>query len=257
MKGLAFGFALAVLLALPPTALAKGETSVKICGPQGCKAFGDARQLGGFPDGGPTGELPPPAPYYELHFTSRGGGASHTWSTWYVPRSKFLADFDEREGTRWMVMDEPKLAWAAAGLRPFPMPEIAAVTIGFRRVTTEPASYLRLLRVRAPNGTGYLRKGSPNDWEQITFVSNQRSPWTLPQSNLHFSPSTGLLRRGVEVLKLPEELSSDLRHGRPIATDAPGFPVRTVVFGALVLLALLAAAGAVRPVRRRLPLKMA
>jgi hypothetical protein len=256
MRGLAVALALVGLLATPAAALAKGATSVSICGSQGCKALGDARMLGGFPDGGPTGEMPSPAPYYELRFTSRGGGTSHTWTTWYVPSSKWLGSFDDRGGVYWTTMHEPKLARAAAGVRPFPAPEITAVTIGSRRLTDDPTSYLRLLTVQSTNGNVDRRKGVPDDWEQITFVSKQRSPWTLAQSSIHFSPSTGLLQRGVEVVKLPDEVASDLRGGRPLVSEAPGLPWRKVVFAALGVFALVAA-GTARPLRRRLSPKTA
>jgi hypothetical protein len=255
MKRLVFAFALLALLAVPATAVAKGPTSATLCGPDGCKGLGDARQLGGYPDGGPTGEMPAPAPYYELRFTSRGHGEEHTWATWYVPSAKMLASVDEREGVYWMPLNDPRLAWGAATVKPFPTPEITAVTIGSRRVTDNPASFTRLFTVQTTDRNAYPKGVA--DWQQVTFVSKQRSPWTLTQSNIHFSPSNGMLQRGIEVLKLPDEMAADLRNGEPLAGESSAFPWRNVLFALLGALALLAAASFIRPLRRRLVIRRA
>jgi hypothetical protein len=98
MKRLVFAFALLAFLVVPAPAMAKGKTTATLCGPVGCKGLGDAQQLGGFPDSGASGEMPGPAPYYELRFTSQGHGEEYTWTTWYVPSAKLLASVDEREG---------------------------------------------------------------------------------------------------------------------------------------------------------------
>jgi hypothetical protein len=98
MKYLPFVFTVLALLAAPGPAMAKGQTTANLCGPDGCKGLGDAQQLGGFPDSGPIGEMPAPAPYYELQFTTQAGEEEYTWATWYVPSAHMLAAFDEREG---------------------------------------------------------------------------------------------------------------------------------------------------------------
>jgi hypothetical protein len=250
-----FAFALLALLAVPAPALAKGPTSATLCGPDGCQGLGDARQLGGYPDGGPSGEIPAPAPYYELRFTSRGEGEEYTWTTWYVPSAKAFASVDEREGVSWFPMNDPKLAWHAARLEPFPTPEITAVTIGSRRVTDDPASFLRLFTVQTTDPNAYPEGVA--DWQQVTFVSKQESPWTLAQSNIHFSPSNGMLQRGIEVLKLPDEMAADLRSGEPLTGGSSAFPWRTVLFALLGALALLVAASFIRPLRRRLVIRRA
>jgi hypothetical protein len=253
MKRLVPVFAVLALLAVPASAAAKGSTSVEICGVDGCNKFGSAAQLGGY-GGGATGAMPAPAPFYELRFTTRGHGQTHTWTTWYVPSAKLFAAVDEREGVYWMPLDKPELAWAAKDIEPFPVPEITAVTIGSRRVTDDPASYLRLLTVETTD-----RNANPHglaDWEPVTFVSKQRSPWTLGQSGLQFSPSRGVLQRGTDLVKLPDEMAADLRGGRPLA-NASAFPWRNVLFAALGAAALLAAVGSVRPLRRRMIVRRA
>lgn len=248
MKTLVIALALLALLSLPGPAVAKGQTSVEVCGPNACEDLGSATQLGDY-GGGATGAMPAAAPFYELRFTTRGHGQSHTWTTWYVPSAKLFAAIDEREGVYWMPLDKPELAWAAKDIEPFPTPEITAVTIGSRRVTDDPASYLRLLTVETTD-----RNANPHglaDWEPVTFVSKQRSPWTLGQSGLQFSPSRGVLQRGIDLVKLPDEMAADLRGGRPLA-DEPGFPWRNVLLALLGSAALLVVAGSIRPLRRRL-----
>lgn len=253
MKRLVFAFALLAVLAVPAPAVAKGPTSATLCGPDGCKSLGAAQGLGG--DGGPIGQMPAPAPFYELRFTSQGEGEEFTWTTWYVPSAKMFAARDEREGMYWMQMDEPRLTALTKSLKPFPTPEITAVTIGSRRVTDNPASYLQLFTVQTTDANAYPQGVA--DWEPVTFVSKQKSPWTMAQSNIHFSPSNDMLQRGIEVLKLPEEMSADLRGGEPLASGSSAFPWRTILFALLGALALILAASMIRPLRRRIVVRRA
>jgi hypothetical protein len=247
MKRLVFAFALLALLAVPAPAVAKGPTSATLCGPDGCQGLGDAQGLGNS-GGGPTVEMPAPAPFYELRFTSQGDGEEFTWTTWYVPSAKMFAALDQREGVYWMRIDEPRLTALAKRMKPFPTPEIIAVTIGSRRVTDNPASYLELFTVQSTDDKAYPQGVA--DWEQVTFVSKQQSPWTLAQSSIHFSPSNGMLQRGIAIVKLPSGMSADLRAGESL-TAGSGFPWRTVFFALLGAAALLIGASMIRPLRRR------
>ena len=258
MKRLALAFALLAALAVPAPAAAKGPTSATLCGPGGCKSLGDAQGLGGLAhgNGGPIVPIPAPAAYYELRFTSRGDGENFTWTTWYVPSAKMLAVVDEREGVYWMQLDDPELTTLTNRVTPFRKPEISAVTIGPRRVTDNPASYLELFTVATTDARAYPQGVA--DWQQVTFVSKQRSPWTLSQSSIHFSPSNGMLQRGIEVLKLPDEMAADLRNGEALtASSSSSFPWRPVLFALLGALALLIAASSIRPLRRRVFVKRA
>lgn len=257
MKRLVFAFALLALLAVPAPAMAKEITNVAMCGPDGCKNFGNPSQISGWPmDGGPIGEMPGPAAFYELKYTVDAEGVQDTWSQWYVPSVGMVASRDEREGIYWMKFDNPVLAAAAKELKPFPKPEITAVTIGDRRVTDNPASFLQLFTVETTDPNAYPEGVA--DWQQVTFVSKQQSPWTTAQSNIHFSPSNGMLQRGIEVLKLSDEMAADLRSGKALAAGgSSSFPWRTVLFALLGALALLVAAGFIRPLRRRVIVKRA
>jgi hypothetical protein len=248
MKRLVFVFALLALLAAPGPAMAKGPTTATLCGPEGCKSLGNAQQLGGFPDSGPTGEIPAPAPYYELRFKTQAGEEEHKWTTWYVPTAHLLASFDEREGVYWMQMDDPKLSALTRRVKPFPTPEITGVTIGSRSVTDNAVSYLRLFTVES---TGDAVPQGLADWEPIVFRGQRMTPWTRPQSGMFFSPSNGILQRGIELVELPSGMSADIRAGDPLAGGGgSSFPWRTVLF-ALLAAALLVAASMIRPLRRR------
>jgi hypothetical protein len=257
MKRLVFAFALLALLAVPAPALAKEVTNVAMCGPDGCKNFGNPSQVGGWPmEGGPNVQMPGPAAFYELKYTVDAHGEQHTWSQWYVPSAGVVASRDEREGMYWMQFDNPALAAAARELEPFPKPEITAVKIGDRTLTDDPASYLRLLTVETTDPNAYPQGLA--DWQPVTFVSDQKSPWTTAQSNIHFSPANGMLQRGVEVLKLPDEMAADLRRGEVLSGGgSSSFPWRTLLFAVFGALALLVAASFIRPLRRRVGIRRA
>ena len=251
MKRLVFAFALLALLAVPAPALAKEVTNVAMCGPDGCKNFGNPSQLGGWPsDGGPMGEMPGPAAFYELKYTVAAEGEQHTFSQWYVPSAGMVASRDEREGIYWMQFDNPVLASAAKEVKPFPTPEISAVKIGDRTVTDNPASFLRLFTVQNADREAYPQGVA--DWQPVTFVADKPSPWTLDKTAIYFSPSDGMLQRGVEMLKLPDDVAADLRNAEPLSGGSTSaFPWRTVLFALLGALLLLIAASFIRPLRRR------
>lgn len=251
MKRFVFAFAVLALLAVPAPAAAKEITNVAVCGPDGCKDFGNSGQAGGmFSDSGPIAQMPGPAAFYEVKYTVDGDEEQGTWSQWYVPSVGMVASHDEREGIYWNKLDNPALAAFAKDIKPFPKPEITAVTIGDRRIIADPASFLRLFTVETTDPNAYPTGVA--DWQQVTFVSKQRSPWTTTQSNIHFSPANGMLQRGGEVLKLSDEMAADLRSGEPLAASgSSSFPWRTVLFALLGALALLVAASFIGPLRRR------
>jgi hypothetical protein len=260
MKRLVFALALLALLAVPAPAMAKEVTNIAVCGPGGCKDYGNPSQTGGgsmFPsDGGQITQTPGPAAFYELKYTVDAEGESGTWSQWYVPSVGMVASRDEREGIYWNRFDNAALAAFAKQIKPFPKPEITAVTIGDRKITDDPASFLRLFTVQTADPNAYPQGLA--DWEQVTFVSDQKSPWTMAQSNIHFSPANGMLQRGIEVLKLPDEMAADLRSGRALASgDSSAFPWRNVLIALFAALTLLIAASFIRPLRRRVSVRRA
>ena len=249
MKRLVFAFALLALLAVPAPAMAKELTSVSVCGPDGCNDLSGPGNLRDFPTGGePTGQTPAPAAFYEVRYKIDADGHNDAWTTWYVPSAKLLASIGEREGVTWMPLDAPELAALTKGLKPFAKPGITSVTIGSREVTDDPASYLRLFTVESD---GYAVPQGLADWEPIVFQSKSKSPWTAAETGLFYSPSNGMLQRGIEIVKLPSGMSSDIRSGESLA-EGSSFPWQTALLAVLGAAALLFAATMIRPLRRRI-----
>ena len=250
MKRLVFAFALLALLAVPAPAMAKVLTNVSVCGPDACAAITGQTNLHDFgASGEPDGSVPGPAPFYEIRYTFDAEGESQQWSSWYVPSAKRLASVDERTGVAWAPLDEPRLAALAKGLKPFARPEISSVTIGFRKVTDNPASYLRLFTVKS---AGEAVPQGLADWEPVVFHAKGKTPWTLDQTSLFYSSSNGMLQRGIEIVKLPGGMAADIRSGESLAGGSgSGFPWRTVLYALLAAAALLIAASMIRPLRRR------
>jgi hypothetical protein len=249
MKRLVFAlFALLALLAVPAPAMAKELTNVSVCGPDSCQAITGETNLHNFGTGGePDGSVPAPAPFYEIRYTVDAEGESHQWSSWYVPSAKRLASVDERTGVAWMPLAEPRLDALAKDVKPFAKPEISSVTIGSRKVTDNPGSYLRLFTVES---AGEAVPQGLADWQPVVFHAKGRTPWTLDQTSLFFSPSNGMLQRGIEIVRLPSGMSADIRSGESLAGGS-GFPWRTVLLALLGATALLIAASMIRPLRRR------
>ena len=159
-------------------------------------------------------------------------------------------------GVAWAPIDEPRLAALARSLKPFGRPEISSVTIGSRKVTDDPASYLRLFTVKS---AGEAVPQGLADWEPVVFHAKGKSPWTLAQTSLFYSPSNDMLQRGIEMVKLPGGMAGDVRSGESLAggSGGSGFPWRTVLFALLAAAALLIAASTIRPLRRRLVVRRA
>ena len=248
MKRLVFAFALLALLAVPAPVMAKELTNVSVCGPDACKAItgkSNLRNFGG--SGEPDGSVPAPSPFYEIRYTIDAEGESQ-WSSWYVPSAKRVASVDERTGVAWAPLDEPRLAALAKGLKPFAQPEIRSVTIGSRKVTDNPASYLQLFTVKS---AGEAVPQGLADWEPVVFHAKGKTPWTLDQTTLFYSLSNGMLQRGIEIVKLPDGMATRIRSGDSLAGGGSSFPWRTVLFSVLAGGALLVTAGMIRPLRRR------
>ncbi|HEY3050786.1 MAG TPA: hypothetical protein VGJ40_03600 [Gaiellaceae bacterium] len=243
--GCVSAFAVATLLLVCAPATAKELTNVAACGPDGCNNL-SGPGLQDFPNlGEPTGTMPPPAEFYEVRFTIDADGAKQAWTYWYVPSAKMLALVDERQGLVWVPFAPAQLVHLTEGLEPFGVPEVTSVSIGTRKVTSDPGSYLRLFSL--PSADSAIPQGLP-DWEPIVFTSKRRSPWTSGTPSLYYSPAHGLLQRGIEIVRLPRWAAADVRAGDPLAPS--GFPWRKLLLALAAAGALVAAAAAVRRLRR-------
>lgn len=250
MKRLVCALAL-LALAVPGPALAKTAhlEKVEVCGESECNTLA-GENLTNFPTGGePVNALPHPAPYYEVRFVA---DAQNSWTSWYVPSAKLMAGLDGQTGVQWMAMDDSRMAAATKGVTPFPKPEITGVTVGSRNVTDDPESYLSLFTVES---SGSAVPQGLADWEPIVFQGS-KSPWTVAETGLFYSASNGMLMRGIEILKLPGGMSADIRSGNSVS-GASAFPWRNVLLALLAAAALIAAAGTIRPLRRRVLVRRA
>jgi hypothetical protein len=268
MRLLASLFAAALAFAaLAASAAAKEVKSAKVCGPSDCVAVTDREQatllVGG--DGGP-GSPPRASSFYtvEVTVTIDEEGGTGTWSFYYVPSSGMTRPAYDPRGDMgpsthaWWAVDGKTAALFAnvtEGLEPFPRPDVSSVVIGSKEVVAGADSYLRLYEL--PPARGGLPGGLPVSYsEWVNLRSSTPTPWTDLPRDLSFSPSAGLMERGGQVVRLPEELLADLRAGRPLAGDASdgaSFPWRTLVL-ALALALVLAAAVALVLRRVGLPL---
>jgi hypothetical protein len=239
-------------LALPAEAAAKGDVAVTVCGANGCsEVVGDvaARSALAWPN--LESVAPPPVDaFYSLRFEGdRGSGPKVGY---YVPRHGLLAVVDA-EGARtgvdgvatWTAVPEAAhsaLAQAVEGLRPAGEPRLTGAEIGFRPVD-EPRGYLELFEIEA---AGPGPPPAPGDWTPIVLEADRPNPWT-DATRLAYSPSTKALRRGQEILRLPDDVAANLEARAPLE----GARVwRGAFAGAAVALILVLVAVASRAARR-------
>ena len=265
MKTLASLFIAAVAFAaLATSAVAKEVKSANVCGASDCVTVTDRDKamllVGG--DGRP-GSPPPASAFYtvEATVTIDDSGGTGTWSFYYVPSQATTrpaydprGDMGPSSHAWWAVSSQAAALFGAVtrGLEPFPAPDVSEVVIGSKTVVEGADSYLRLYEL--PRTRGALPNGLPVAYsEWINLRSTEPTPWTDLPRDLSFSPSAGLMERGGQVVRIPEEFLADIEAGRPLtpeaAPDGAGFPWRTLA-GALV--AALAGAIAIAVLMRRL-----
>ena len=270
MRTLASLFAAALALAaLATPAAAKEVKSAKVCGPSDCVTVENRWKatllVSG--EGGP-GSPPPASPFYTVEVrieVPEEEEAVPAWTFYYVPSAEMTRPaYDPRGDTgpsthSWWTADSRAVALLdriTKGLEPFPKPDLSAVVTRSKTITQGADSYLALYEL--PNTRGGRSGSLPVEYsEWINLRSAQPSPWTdLPQ-DLSFSPSAGLMERGGQVVRIPEELLADIQAGRPLAAEPAGgasFPWTTLAATlAAALAALVAIALLLRRVRIQFP----
>ena len=122
------------------------------------------------------------------------------------------------------------------------------MAVGSKTVVGGADSYLRLFELPPTRASG----SRPTEYaEAIDLRSTRPTPWTDMPSDLSYSPTSRMLERGAQVVKLPEDVFADMRAGRPLAADDDGgapFPWRTLF---VTLAAALAGAVAIAFLLRR------
>ncbi len=255
MTRLVLALAAAAALALPAAATAKEMTAVETCGVDGCRTVRDRDVLSRLEQSAGESDVrgapARPAPFYVVRVTVDGGDQRVTWENFYVPSARTMRGMDERNRALWRRVPEGERAILdslAAGVTPFPAPEVVRATVG-RKTAADPASYLALYRLEGKRAA-YPRRA---DWIRIRLYSTRPTPWTDGANVLAYSPSARVLRRDGELVRVPKRLGRQIRTGAALhmtggETGNPGTAVSAFA-GALPLLA--AAAVALR--RRRHP----
>jgi hypothetical protein len=245
MRFLAVLPAVAVALVVAAPAAAKELTKAEVCGPAGCIAVTDRATLRNFPDGGEElATHPPVQSFHELRFTVRDDVAEHTSTAYYVDGVGMIAWTNQGGMLLWSHVTGASatlMKELARGVKPFTAPTITAVTVGGRRVSGDPSSYLSLFEQRGRR----LVETIPHDWVPIDFRAAAPSPWTDAPFELMYSPSTNAIERGIHQIVVPGNLAADIEAGRPLAPDSGTRWLPWLVLGGLVAtLLLLAGLGA-------------
>ena len=236
-KALSLTFVAFAFLASVGTAEAKELSSFRACGAAGCAETRDpallrplihAIEFQGEPVSTRT---PSPAPFLRLEFSMRGDdGKGPSFSQYYVPSLGNLAIETNPDAWSWVragrlqeIIDQ-----VAAGVKPFPAPRIARVEIG-GKLARDPASYTRLFQLRVPSDD-YPADGN---WKTIRLETARPSPWSTGAATLAYSPSTDVLWRGSEFVKVPSRLAARLeaRESLAGATTGGSFPWTALLGG--------------------------
>jgi hypothetical protein len=199
---------LAAALFLPAFAQAKELSSFSACGATGCRTVKNAADLRtliraveaqGEPVSVPT---PAPSPFLRLDFFIRGDQQpGPTFRQYYVPSRGVILIQTDPNAWAWVSADSVRsvLDRIVAGVKPHAKPAIKSVTIRGEPLVDE-ADYSRLFSVKS---TTYTMPNEP-DWIDVKVATRQPSPWSTTAATLAYSPSTRVLWRGSEFVKLPE-----------------------------------------------------
>jgi hypothetical protein len=222
-------------LALPAAAAGKGPVSAALCGPDECRDVGRLDVgPGGLFDTSKSQGPPPPAPYYELRLDF--GRGPHSSGIYYEPRSGLVSYSEDFGSAAWAPLADTSLRETAAELRPYPAPRVTAARVGDRRVSGDPATYLRLLNLRGP----FVAPERFSDLVLIRLESPTSNPWTTEP--LLYYPSDRVLRvTGARYVQVPDAVAADLAAARAIGpenggTRVPWIPIGLAVAGMLGLL---------------------
>ncbi|MDQ3889113.1 MAG: hypothetical protein M3312_00975 [Actinomycetota bacterium] len=247
MKAVASSFAAALAFAVfAASAAAKEIESATICGPSDCTELKDREKAAVLAEAEGPGSPPPASSFYTLELRIDAEDQTSTFTIYYVPSAAMARPAREQGGdagpsspvwSRVTPAAARLLKVATRGLEPFPKPQLSSVEIGSKTVVDGADSYLRLFEL--PRTSGALPSGLPVVYSEWIDLRSQRpSPWTDGSRDLSFSPRAGLLERGGQVVRIPEELLADVRAGRALSTPGGGgFPWPTLAGGLAATLA--------------------
>lgn len=202
--------ALSAALVWPAAAAAKQLSSFSACGASGCTEITDAAALRTLiravegqrePVHIPT---PAPAPFVRLDFRFKGdnGTSGPTVSQYYVPSREAILLQTGPDAWTWVRAGalRPIYDRALRAVEPYPTPVISRVTVGHDVV-------LDTTHLFTAKSTTYTVPDEP-DWVPLRIKTSRPSPWSTPAATLEYSPSTHVLWRGTEFVKLSTGLTS-------------------------------------------------
>lgn len=201
----------ALALAVPASAPAKGVSAMTACGASGCEDVDRTVAQGlhdrGSLEGNPTAAAArsAPAPFYRLRITIAAGEERMPWTTWFVPGRGLLRGGDDAGQGAWLEMSGRAAAAmrrAVEGVRPFPAPRLESVRVGARSVS-DPDAY----RFVYTAGTEVVGGPVARDWVPVVLRARRPSPWTGASARVRFSPSRGELERDGLRFALPSSLA--------------------------------------------------
>jgi hypothetical protein len=221
-------------LALPAVAGAKEISKVEICGEESCNTITGAAKLRRFVGAGESMSTTaaPPGPYYRVTLTAKHEEGTEAWSIFYVPNGDRLAlpdgQWEQLTGGRAAAYRQ-----GTASLAPHRAPTLERVSINGRAVE-DPSSYLALF---SAGSTDDALPSHLADWVPVDMRFRGETPWS-GDPYVFFSPSDGLLQRGIEIVRISDEMAASIRAGESLAArDAFPWALAAVVALALALLA--------------------
>lgn len=242
---------IAVALALPSAAAGKGPVATALCGPDECRDVGrvDVSPAGLYDASELQAPPPPPRPYHELRLDF--GSGQHSSGIYYEPRSGLVSYSEDFGASAWAPLGDTSLREAAQAVRPYPAPRVTAAWVGDRRVSGDPATYLRLLTLEGP----FVTPEQLSDFAWIRLESPIPNPWTS-QALVYYPSDRVLLVRGATYVRVPDAVAADLAMARALddgsgRTTFPWIPLAVALGG---LLGLLLAAPRVAPKREVAPI---
>jgi hypothetical protein len=218
-------------LAFPAGAGAKGLTGASLCGPEECRdlaltGFGSQEPF----DMSDTRSAPAPGPYYELRLEFEHGGESR--GIYYEPKSRLVAYSESYGNTAWAPLVRPPLD--TDGLEPYPTPTITAAWVGDRRVTGDPASYLRLFGLDGP----FVVPSTRAHLTWIRLDSPMANPWT--QNPIAYYPDDDVVLAGrSSYVRVPASVAAAVESARSLDSGGSVTPWIALGTGIAVAVALL------------------
>jgi hypothetical protein len=220
-------------LALPALAGAKEISKVEICGEEGCNTisgWANTKSLMGHGES-MSATASPPGPYYRVTLSAKHEEGTETWSIYYVPSGNRLAlpdgQWEQLTGSTAAAYED-----ATSGLPPYPAPTLERVLIDGRAVE-DPGSYLALFRV---GSTGRALPSHLADWVPVDMRFRGETPWS-GDPYVFFSASDGLIQRGIEIVRIPDEMAANIRAGESLASDSFPWALAAVIALAVALAA--------------------